>query len=143
MWYFKAPSQPECEQWLEKLGQQAKPLPGGPESIQREGWLRAPLKMGGELQRTYCVALPGELKFFHNESLAVPLGGVELPAGTAVQAWDGDEGANLDVTPAGQGCVRLRGLPSRERDAWEAALPGLGGAGDALRRDVLRALYGV
>ena len=122
VWYFKAPSQPECEQWLKKLGQQAKPLPGGPEGVQREGWLRAPLKTGGELQRTYCVALRGLLKFFHNESLAVPLGGVDLPAGTAVQAWDGDEGANLDVTPTGQGCVRLRGLPPRERDAWEAAL---------------------
>ena len=24
VWYFKAPSQPECEQWLEKLGQQAQ-----------------------------------------------------------------------------------------------------------------------
>ena len=34
-------------------------------------------------------------------------------------------------------------LPARDADAWEAALPGLGGAGDALRRDVLRALYGV
>lgn len=121
VWYFKAPSQPEAEQWLAKLKQHCD-LPQGPKNVLREGWLRAPLRPGGELKRTYCVVVPRELLYFHNESLQQQLGHIELNEGTNVQSWDGEEGANLDISPAGGSCVRLRGLTPPERDSWQAAI---------------------